>query len=43
MPLWIGETWLCEPCGWVNAVLRKRCRNCYRPRPGEVPAAREPE
>jgi hypothetical protein len=38
MPLWVGETWLCV-CGWVNAVLRKRCRNfkCgkFRPEPRE--------
>lgn len=28
MPLWIGETWLCKFCDFVNAVLRKRCHNC---------------
>lgn len=27
MALWVGETWICAVCGWINAVLRKRCRN----------------
>ena len=36
MPLWIGETWLCI-CGFVNAILRVRCRNCGKFRiEGEV-------
>lgn len=29
MPLWFGETWTCF-CGWLNAVLRRTCRNCGR-------------
>lgn len=24
----LGETSPCERCGWWNATLRKRCRNC---------------
>jgi hypothetical protein len=27
MPLWVGETWTCVWCGWVNAIIRTRCRN----------------
>jgi hypothetical protein len=29
--IWNGETWTCMVCGWVNAVIRRRCRNCGRP------------
>ena len=28
MPIWMGETWTCARCEFVNAVLRRRCRNC---------------
>lgn len=28
MSLWIGETWACEECDSVNAVIRVRCRIC---------------
>lgn len=27
MTQWIGETWLCV-CGFTNAILRTRCRDC---------------
>lgn len=33
MPWWWGETWTCLKCQFVNAVLRKKCRNCQTPRP----------
>lgn len=38
MPLWNGETWLCEEgdCRTVNAVLRKRCRSCGAISPGPI-------
>jgi len=32
MPWWIGETWECKVCGWLNAVIRIRCRHCGRSR-----------
>lgn len=40
MTLWAGETWMCE-CGYVNAVLRKRCRGCGSDAPAasDIPAA----
>lgn len=38
MPLWNGETWLCEveTCNAVNASIRKRCRCCATPYPGPM-------
>lgn len=33
MSIWLGETWTCARCRFVNAVLRIRCRNCGLPRP----------
>jgi len=39
MPLWIGETWLCARCEFVNAILRKRCRNCGQDAPAPPPDA----
>lgn len=27
MTLWNGETWICPRCGFVNAILRRFCRN----------------
>lgn len=27
-------TWGCHECGFFNNLLRRRCRNCWRPRPG---------
>lgn len=32
MPEWMGETWVCRFCEFVNAVLRKKCRNCKKER-----------
>jgi hypothetical protein len=30
--LWNGPVWLCGHCEYLNAVIRKRCRNCGRPK-----------
>jgi hypothetical protein len=36
--IWNGPTWLCPLCEFVNAELRKRCRNCLAARPApELP------
>jgi hypothetical protein len=43
MPIWIGETWVCEReyCDTVNAIIRRRCRSCGTAYPG--PAHPDPE
>jgi len=43
MPLWVGKTWMCSRCEWINSVLRKKCRNwlCNAPRPADVEAPKE--
>lgn len=23
-----GDGWTCKYCGWLNAIFRKKCRNC---------------
>jgi hypothetical protein len=42
---WDGETWLCRVCSWVNAIVRKRCRNCGAERVSTIvlpPSKEEP-
>lgn len=43
MPLWIGKLWDCKACGFLNAVIRKACRNCgvQSPPPVFVPLTDE--
>jgi hypothetical protein len=35
MSLWVGETWECARCQWVNATVRVVCRHCGKPRSSE--------